>query len=287
MTTQDLGIVEILSSLEEENLMTLARTVTQGLLKINSTEEAVKGILKYSPDVLSILRRKAITREVLFSYLDEKNVVVKLPITKNELIDKILECWNVSPISSSRSNSSTDISHQKPQETSTEISKKEDANSIQALAEQFATWFYSLMNSEGVGSEHFYSDAKLKINLYANNDCDSTVIENDPEDIAKQLFKVKIQHNLLFNPNISKEGTQGRMNPHGLVMVLVCGTLHVQETCVGVFEQVFALARDPFCDNNWKIKNSELNLRSQGQIMGQPRLCDSELTSGLLSLPSS
>lgn len=38
MTTQDLGIVEILSSLEEENLMTLARTVTQGLLKINSTE---------------------------------------------------------------------------------------------------------------------------------------------------------------------------------------------------------------------------------------------------------
>uniref|UniRef100_A0A6P7FJA3 Uncharacterized protein C3orf38 homolog isoform X2 n=1 Tax=Diabrotica virgifera virgifera TaxID=50390 RepID=A0A6P7FJA3_DIAVI len=244
---------------------------------------AIKAILKHSPDTLSILRRKSVTREVLFSYLDEKDIVMKAPITKNELIDKIMEFWNIK-----RADVITTVSCRNNEETISETKPlREDSNSISALAEQFAGWFYSLMNDEGVGPENFYPDAKMKINLHSNNDCDTTVVEDDPDGLAQQLLRIKLQHGIFFNPNVSKEGTQGRMDPHGLVVVLVCGTLHVQKTCVGVFEQVFSLARDPFCDNNWKIKNSELNLRSKSAVMGQPRLCDSELTSNLLSLPSS
>lgn len=132
---------------------------------------------------------------------------------------------------------------------------------------------------------HFFNDAKLKLSLISNEDCDNTLVEDDPIEIANTLQRVKYEHHLYFNPNFSTEGVQGRIDPHGLVMVLVCGTLHIQETMAGVFEQVFALARDPFSDNNWKVKHTELILRSQG-VTNQPRLCDSDLTSDLLALPS-
>lgn len=246
----------------------------------------MNGILKYSPDEISILRRKIVTREVLFSYLDEKNIPIKLPTTKNDLIDQILEFWNISHNKDyGRKEKNQEISNKFP----SEISKEgEQTNTISLLAEQFTKWFYSLMNSdEVIGSEHFYEDAKLTLNIHSNGDCNTTILENNPEEIVQALHQLKLQNNLFFNPNISKDGTQGRMDPHGLVIVLVCGTLHVEQVCAGIFEQVFALARDPFCDNNWKIKNSELNLRSKNDVVGAPKLSDSGLTSNLLMLTSS
>ncbi|KAJ8951363.1 hypothetical protein NQ318_009299 [Aromia moschata] len=227
----DGGILELLSKLEEDDLFALARTITQGLLKINSKD--------------------------------------------------VLEFWNVS-------NNKSEIK-ERESETTQEIDKrKPDESSVALLAEQFSKWFYSMMNSvEFIGAEHFYPDARLNLNVYTNDNCDTSVIENDPAEIVQSLRRIKMQHNLFFNPNVTKDGVQGRMDPHGLVMVLVCGTLHVQQACVGVFEQVFALARDPFCDNNWKIKNSELNLKSKSGVLGPPSLCDSELTSSLLTLPLS
>ncbi|KAJ8970442.1 hypothetical protein NQ314_001237 [Rhamnusium bicolor] len=282
------GILEILSKLEEDDLCALSRTITQGLLKISSKDDAIKGILKYSPDELSILRRKALTREILFSYLDEKNITVKLPTTKNELIDKIIQFWNISrPRLRSQEDSSQTVCNQDGQEVGDRNEAAKEDNNISVLAEQFSKWFYSLMNSEEcIGSEHFFPDAKLKLDLYFGNDCHSTVVEDSPEEIVQALLQVKLQHNLFFNPNVSKEGIQGRMDPHGLVIVLACGTLHIQQACAGIFEQVFALARDPFCDNNWKIKNTHLNLRSKNSVVSEPRLCDNELTSNLLTLPS-
>ncbi|KAG5889274.1 hypothetical protein JTB14_007036 [Gonioctena quinquepunctata] len=280
------GIIEFLSKLDEDDLLSLARTVTQGLLKINTTDEAIKGILKYSPDVISILRRKLITRDILFSYLDENNVKVKLPITKNELIDKIADFWNISRTSHvlDEPNTTQTLCNEGTSETISSNGDNRENHSVSALAEQFTKWFYEMMNSQGIGSEHFFPESKLKLNLFSGQDCDSTVIDDRPDEIAHALFNIKLQHNLFFNPNISKEGVQGKMDPHGLVLVLACGTLHTQETCVGVFEQAFSLARDPFCDNNWKIKNCELNLRSKSGVMSQPSLCDSELTSELPAL---
>ena len=50
-----------------------------------------------------------------------------------------------------------------------------------------------------------------------------------------QVFR---RHRLRCNPNLCEEGVKGRLDPHGLVLVLVCGTLHNQTTVCGVFEQV-------------------------------------------------
>lgn len=157
---------------------------------------------------------------------------------------------------------------------------------IEKLAQEFAKWFYRQMNIEIVESTHFFSDAKLKISVFSNSDCDTSVIENDPQEISHSLHRIKLQYDLYFNPNFTEDGVQGRIDSHGLVIVLVCGTLHTHNSIAGIFEQVFGLARDPFSDNNWKIKHSELILKSKSDILNQPKLCDSELTSNLLLLPN-
>ncbi|CAH1992580.1 unnamed protein product [Acanthoscelides obtectus] len=236
------GIKEILSKLDEHDVIALASTDTQGLLKVASVDEAVNGILKHSPTLVSIMRRKIVTKEILFQYLDENNVSFKSPASKNDLIDRIIEYWNESltqtvldePVSS-------DVKETSPGESEQVISQ---------LADQFAKWFYTMLNSdEGVGTEHFYANAKLKIAIVTDEGCDLKEVEDNPE---------KLQHQLYFNPNFTNEGIQGRIDPHGLVMVFTCGTLHVKDAIVGVFEQVFSLARDPFCDNNWTIKKQNL-----------------------------
>ena len=67
-----------------------------------------------------------------------------------------------------------------------------------------------------------------------------------------------------------------RLDPHGLVLVLACGTLHNQATVCGFFEQVFGLIRDPDSENNWKIKHTEARLVA-GPVLTQPSLANSSL----------
>lgn len=275
------GLVAVLSKLDEDTLLALAKTVTQGLKRSNTTEEAIGNIIKYSSDEISILRRKAVTRDLLFNYLDENNVKVRLPTTKNELIDRIAELWNIPRIGAPKQEKANS-----EQKEGTEVAlPRNEGSSVSEMADQFSKWFYEMLNANDCGPEHFFEDAKLKLNMYINDDCDTTVVESDTEEIINVLLKTKSQYNLFFNINDSKDGIQGRMDPHGLVIVLTCGTLHVQSICAGVFEQVFALARDPFSDNNWKIKNTELNLRSKNNVLETPKLCDSNLTCKLLELP--
>ncbi|CAH2010202.1 unnamed protein product [Acanthoscelides obtectus] len=187
------------------------------------------------------MRRKIVTKEILFQYLDENNVSFKSPASKNDLIDRIIEYWNESltqtvldePVSS-------DVKETSPGESEQVISQ---------LADQFAKWFYTMLNSdEGVGTEHFYANAKLKIAIVTDEGCDLKEVEDNPEDICSALRTLKLQHQLYFNPDFTNEGIQGRIDPHGLVMVFTCGTLHAEDAIVGVFEQVFSLARDTFCD---------------------------------------
>lgn len=40
------------------------------------------------------------------------------------------------------------------------------------------------------------------------------------------LSDMKQRHKLYFSPNLSADGVRGRSEPHGMVSVLVCGTLH-------------------------------------------------------------
>ncbi|KAL3285369.1 hypothetical protein HHI36_019476 [Cryptolaemus montrouzieri] len=152
-------------------------------------------------------------------------------------------------------------------------------NNITALAEQFSQWFYELLNENHLSSEHFFPDVSLNLSTVSNGEENSNSVEKNPEDVTNCLLNTKMQYDLFFNPNLSKEGVRGQMDPHGLVMVIVCGTLHSKSVCVGVFEQMFALARDPFAENNWKIKRTDLRLRSSSNVITPPTLSIYEDTS--------
>jgi hypothetical protein len=69
-------------------------------------------------------------------------------------------------------------------------------------------------------------------------------------------------------------------------MVLACGTLHQQDKCVGVFEQLFGLIRDPLACNNWKIKYTELHLTSKSTVTSSPTLAEGSLLKNILSVPN-
>lgn len=234
--------------------------------------DALECIINYSKDSISLLRRKAITREVLFAYLNECNVPAQSPkFTKPELIKKVLTFWN-----------SHNEEHTNDAGSKTVVKVKEQVPDVNLLATKFAEWFYSLLNgNEVIAEEHFWPDSTLKITL------PTSVIEvsNNTCDIVKALFNIKSENDFYFNPNLTCDGTQGRIDLYGLVLVLCCGTLHVNNQIVGVYEQVFSLARDPSAENNWKIKNTQLNLVSKTNVCNQPSLHENELTGNLLCLP--
>lgn len=75
------------------------------------------------------------------------------------------------------------------------------------------------------------------------------------------LFHVLLcQHSLLLNPNLSCEGIREKKSPHGFTVIGVCGTVHREGNCSGIFEQVFGLLQDPAANFSWRIKWSELRI---------------------------
>jgi hypothetical protein len=138
-----------------------------------------------------------------------------------------------------------------------------------------------------LGVEHFWQDCNIE--LLSNPEIGGSICEvkNSAADVVHLICSTKTQHNLYFNPNLSCEGVQGKTEHHGLVMVLACGTLHQQDKCVGVFEQLFGLIRDPLAYNNWKIKFTKLNLKSKSIVTSSPTLAEGSLLKSTSSVPSS
>ncbi|KAF5286735.1 hypothetical protein FQR65_LT12468 [Abscondita terminalis] len=174
------GVKRIIEKLTDEDLHSLTNTVTQGFLKnkIETREDAITSILKYSPDLKSILKRKVVTRDILFSYLHENNVSVSLPTSKSDLIDLICTYWDLKTdhcksalIKNEHSYTERNVEEQPP---STELNKLIHENTLEeisstdvnTLALKFSEWFYTMMNSNSpMGQEHFWNDANLKLNL--------------------------------------------------------------------------------------------------------------------------
>jgi hypothetical protein len=165
---------------------------------------------------------------------------------------------------------------------------------VDEMAHQFTRWFYSMLNQHEVhsqgaqlGTEHFWQDCNMRLVINSEMDSHRLEVKNSAANVVQLIWDTKTQHNLYFNPNLSHEGVQGKTDVHGLVMVLVCGTLHQQDKCVGVFEQLFGLIRDPSACNNWKIKYTELNLKSKSIVTSLPTLAEGSLLNSVSSLSDS
>ena len=88
---------------------------------------------------------------------------------------------------------------------------------------------------------HFWPDASARVSLLSGESGDiqeCLEVVNNSDEVSKMLVNVFRNHKLKCNPNLCEEGVRGKLSPHGLVMVLACGTLHNQHTVCGVFEQV-------------------------------------------------
>ena len=148
----------------------------------------------------------------------------------------------------------------------TQTNKKTTRDQGQELAIQFATWFYKLLETLVLpatdwGPQHFWNDVKLTIQYSEQNQSQELTIEGS-QLVSDKLQSMIIVDQLYFNPNISDDSVKSRQDPHGLVVVIVCGTVHRKQNYLGIFEQSFGLIRDPTQENNWKIKFSKLLLKA-------------------------
>lgn len=244
--------------------------------------DAFEIVLVHSSGVHSILNRKAITREVLFKYLHEHKVPVYENYTKLLLIERIEEFWNNRGGKSSASDTGPNHSSQT---VSSNINSEHFP--INLMSREFCTWFFKNYNSDTLKSNDFWLDTNISIRIMASGNGGST---NDSEtegneNALEMLMHLRKQLNILFNPNLCHEGVQGRIDPHGLVVLMCCGTVHSEIQCVGLFESAFGLMRDPYNENNWRIKYLKLQIKSSQSNNMMPTLNECETLIQILALP--
>lgn len=163
---------------------------------------------------------------------------------------------------------------------------------INKMARMFANWFYENLNSNRLQASDFWSNCKCVVHFSENQHCVMQEEHLGAQAVLEFCQSLLSNYNLYFNLNSSHSGTQGRIDCHGLVLVLTCGTLHKVNQFVGTFEAVFGLSRDPFSQNNWKMNQINLRLHNinaqqlpnAAQSIEQPTLISSDSIVHLLSL---
>lgn len=140
----------------------------------------------------------------------------------------------------------------------------------QELAIHFSSWFFRLLDSIATsgsntdwGPQHFWPGAELTVQCNEPSGLQETTVLG-ADFVSDKFLSMLLVDQLYFNPNLSNDSVKGQQNPHGLVVVMVCGTVHRHKEYLGVFEQSFGLIRDPCEENNWKIKFSKLKLKASG-----------------------
>lgn len=245
--------------------------------------DAIDTILLHSTSIQSILNRKLITKSILFRYLHSKRVPITEAVTKQALIDKLLEYWtrsldNVAPPTST----TTESNNAPPTVTSHSQSSHFP---IHEMSRSFAKWFFDNLNTGTITVNDFWSDVACDANFYENKCVMLNETATSSVMVHRFLLTLRTNYQLFLNLNDCFDGVQGRIDPHGLVLVLSCGTLHKAQEFVGTFEAVFGLLRDPFAQNNWKIKQIRLKLHNSVQRgIGAPTLRECEAMQPLLCL---
>ena len=190
-------------------------------------------------------------------------------------------------------------------------------NFVKWFYELINSTFYSSEGNE-FGPQHFWTDASAKISLHqgptssssqhssgssslsstptamsvlkethvndSGNNSETICVQENGKQVAEALKHVVDQYRITYNPNMTRDGITGFVDPSGLALITACGTLHntVTSSVCGTFQQQFGLIRDPSLGNNWKIKFTYANLVSKEQVSQQPTLQHPHPASSLL-----
>ncbi|XP_041662496.1 uncharacterized protein C3orf38 homolog [Cheilinus undulatus] len=271
--TERAGCIKILMFMSKGDLLSLSDTVTNKLIVVEDEKEATQTILSFTKNAEEFLRRKKVHRDIIFKYLVKEGVTMPPNSEKHQLVKRTLAHWSpgrgVGDGTCSRETDDTDML---PNSTNTE---PEEGFDPQVLAQQFCQWFFQLLNSQNLslgqqpqdwGPQHFWPDVKLYLRVSAGS-------EQVEEFLGAELVSLRLQaltreERLLLSPNLEPHGLRALASPHGLVMVAVAGTIHRNDACLGIFEQIFGLIRSPLESNSWKIKVVRLKIRGQDALGG-------------------
>ncbi|XP_072741162.1 uncharacterized protein C3orf38 homolog [Ciconia boyciana] len=262
------GCRELLELLETEELMALTDTVTNRLVHSESRQEAIHAILVYSQSVEELLKRRKVYREIIFKYLAAQGIPVPPSSEKRLLVDRVKQYWN-----GQLTTHASESGERKPHAESHGERQESPQDDIHDLGEKFCQWFFELLNSQhplGVksqerwGPQHFWQDARMKF-------CYNTLEKNMEEYVGAEMVSLRLlslvkEEYLLFNPNLHANGLKCAVSRHGLILVAVAGTVHRDNTCLGIFEQIFGLISCLVRENTWKIKVVHLKIVGQNAL---------------------
>ncbi|XP_052496252.1 uncharacterized protein C3orf38 homolog isoform X1 [Budorcas taxicolor] len=265
------GCRNLLSLLDNDEIMALCDTITNRLVQPEDRQDAIRAILVYSQSVEELLRRRKVHREVIFKYLATQGVIIPPATEKHNLIQHAKDYWKKQLQPKLKETpepvKTEDIRPSEQQEKEEKNAEKVD---FRRLGEEFCQWFFALLNSQNPllgppqdewGPQHFWHDVKLR--FYYNTSEQNVIDYHGAEIVSLRLLSLVKEEYLFLSPNLDSHGLKCAASPHGLVMVGVAGTVHRGNTCLGIFEQIFGLIRCPFVENTWKIKF--INLRIIGE----------------------
>lgn len=233
------------------------------MINYSSFTEALGHLTMHIKDIHTLLLKRHITKEILYQYLYTRLPTISTDFTKADLIMNVIQYWDQQQTSPT---TVTTLSTLEQETTTTVATTVPIANveeyPIHLMARTFGEWFFKKFNENTLNTTDLWTDTHLELRVIANDGV-SNMEHVSASEVVNSLLKTKNQFGIYFNPNLSHSGAQGRMDVYGQVVVLCCGTLHTEETCVGVFECAFGLLRDPHADNNWKPKKLKWLLRSE------------------------
>eukprot|EP00794_Sanderia_malayensis_P009942 gene9942-10962_t len=254
---------DLLETLEDFDLQSLFRTVTQKQIAVESRKEAIDAITLCSGSVSELLKRTKLKKEHLRDYLlkfkDRTDVPTVIKADKMTLVRITMELWK----NFIDSENEHDIVCQSIENVNSVLPSDPEA---QQISESFVPWFYNIFNSSinsssgNMRPEHFWNDAKLLLHIEMQGEKSEDEVFGSKE-VSEKLTSAIVGLNIYFHPNVNSEGIKGFLNRYGLLIAQSAGTLHRNGSVVGLFEQVFGLIRDPHSQGNWKIKNTELRIR--------------------------
>lgn len=141
------------------------------------------------------------------------------------------------------------------------------------FSREFCKWYYTMVNrlqptcahlsGDTLREEVFLGNSSAEVYVYGAATTRRTAVGQwGTYTLLKDIFT---EHKILFNPNVDS-GIQSYAVEHGLIKLLVCGTLHQENSFVGIFEQEFGLVQSPI-DRAWKIINTKLNLKQSSETI--------------------
>uniref|UniRef100_A0A3B4AM08 Uncharacterized protein n=1 Tax=Periophthalmus magnuspinnatus TaxID=409849 RepID=A0A3B4AM08_9GOBI len=92
--TERAECTKILRQMTHADLMSLSDTVTNKLIVVESSKEAMETILSFTKSAEELLKRKKVFRDLIFKYLAKEGIAMPTTSEKHVLIKRTLELWS-------------------------------------------------------------------------------------------------------------------------------------------------------------------------------------------------